>query len=82
MRMVVAMVYPIRRVFGWPDWIDTERYTIGAKMPDSASHGGDLVAIRNLLKDRFRLVTRASELRELPVYNLVLARSDGRWARR
>ena len=35
------------------------------------------VAIRNLLKDRFKLVTH-QETRELPVYNLVLARSDGR----
>ena len=31
----------------------------------------------NLLKDRFKLVTH-QETRELPVYNLVLARSDRR----
>jgi beta-lactamase regulating signal transducer with metallopeptidase domain len=76
-RMVVAMVLPIRRVFGWPDGIDTERYTISAKMPDGASQAAMQVAIRNLLKDRFKLVTR-EETRELPIYNLVLARSDGR----
>ena len=76
-RMVVAMVLPIRRVFGWPDGIDTERYTISAKMPDGASQAAMQVAIRNLLKDRFKLVTH-QETRELPVYNLVLARSDGR----
>ena len=76
-RMVVAMVLPIRRGFGWPDGIDGERYTISAKMPDGASQGAQQVAIRNLLKDRFKLVTH-QETRELPVYNLVLARSDGR----
>jgi len=76
-RMVVAMVYPIRRVFGWPDGIDTERYTISAKMPDGASQAAMQVAIRNLFKDRFKLVTH-QETRELPVYDLVLARSDGR----
>jgi bla regulator protein BlaR1 len=76
-RMVVAMVYPIRRVFGWPDGIDAERYTISAKMPDGASLPARQVAIRNLLKDRFKLVTH-DETRELPIYNLVLARSDGR----
>jgi uncharacterized protein (TIGR03435 family) len=76
-RMVAAMVLPIRRVFGWPDGIDTERYTISAKMPDGAPLAAQQVAIRNLLKDRFKLVTH-QETRELPVYNLVLARSDGR----
>jgi bla regulator protein blaR1 len=76
-RMVAAMVLPLRRVFGWPDGIDNERYTISAKMPDGAPQAAQLVAIRNLLKDRFKLVTH-QETRELPVYNLVLARSDGR----
>jgi uncharacterized protein (TIGR03435 family) len=76
-RMLVAMVYPIDRVFGWPDGIDVDRYTISAKMPDGASRPAMQVAIRNLLKDRFRLVTH-EDTRELPIYNLVLARSDGR----
>lgn len=76
-RMVAALVLPLRRVFGWPDGIDTERYTISAKMPDGAPQAAQLVAIRNLLKDRFKLVTHR-ETRELPIYNLVLARSDGR----
>jgi uncharacterized protein (TIGR03435 family) len=64
-------------MFGWPDGIDTERYTITAKMPDGAPLAAQQVAIRNLLKDRFKLVTHL-ETRELPIYNLVLARSDGR----
>jgi len=75
-RMVVGMVLPLRRIFGWPDGIDAERYTISAKMPDGAPQAAMQVAIRNLLKDRFRLATH-EETRELPVYNLVLARSDG-----
>jgi uncharacterized protein (TIGR03435 family) len=76
-RMVMAMVLPVRRVFGWPDGIDDGRYTISARMPDGASLAAQQVAIRNLLKDRFKLVTHG-ETRELPVYNLVLARGDGR----
>jgi uncharacterized protein (TIGR03435 family) len=76
-RVLVAMVLPVQRVFGWPDGIDTERYSISAKMPDGASMAARQVAIRNLLKDRFGLVTH-TETRELPIYNLVLARSDGR----
>jgi uncharacterized protein (TIGR03435 family) len=76
-RVVAGLVLPLRRVFGWPDGIDTDRYTISAKMPDGAPQAAMQVAIRNLLKDRFKLVTH-QETRELPVYNLVLARSDGR----
>ena len=76
-RMVMALVYPVRRVFGWPDGIDSERYTITARMPDGAPVVAQQAAIRNLLKDRFKLVTH-EETRELPVYNLVMARSDGR----
>ena len=77
LRMLVATVLPVQRVFGWPDGIDAERYTISAKMPDGASVAAQQVAIRNLLKDRFKLETH-QETRELPIYNLVLARSDGR----
>jgi uncharacterized protein (TIGR03435 family) len=76
-RVVAATVLPLQRVFGWPDGIDDERYAISAKMPDGASLAARQMAIRNLLKDRFKLVTH-TETRELPIYNLVLARSDGR----
>jgi uncharacterized protein (TIGR03435 family) len=76
-RAVMAMVFPMERLVGWPDGIDAERYTISAKMPDGASIAAQQVAIRNLLKDRFNLVTH-TETRELPVYNLVVARRDGR----
>ena len=68
---------PLDRIFGWPDWIDTERYTVAAKMPDGAPQAALFVMIENLLKDRFKLVTHR-ETRELPVYNLVLSRSDRR----
>ena len=69
---------PQHRIFGWPDWIDTERYTVAAKIPDGAPQAALFVMIENLLKDRFQLVTHR-ETRELPVYNLVLARNDGRF---
>src|SRR5688500_1515279 len=69
---------PLDRIVGWPDWIDTERYTVSATIPDGAPPGAVFVMIENLLKDRFKLVTRR-ETRELPVYNLVLARGDRRF---
>lgn len=78
LRSLVGMVLPLDRVFGLPDGIDTEQYTIAAKMPDGAPQAALLVAVENLLKDRFKLVTHR-ETRERPVYNLVLARSDRRF---
>ena len=68
---------PQDRIVGWPDWIDTERYTVAATIPDGAPQVAVFVMIENLLKDRFKLVTHR-ETRELPVYNLALARSDRR----
>jgi uncharacterized protein (TIGR03435 family) len=69
---------PLYRIVGWPDWIDTERYSVSARIPDGAPRAALFVMIENLLKDRFKLVTHR-ETRELPVYNLVLARSDRRF---
>jgi uncharacterized protein (TIGR03435 family) len=76
-RLLMGLVLPLNRVVGWPDGIDSGRYTITAKMPDGAPQAAMQVAIRNLLKDRFMLITH-QETRELPVYNLVVARGDGR----
>jgi uncharacterized protein (TIGR03435 family) len=70
---------PPDRIVGLPDWVDSERYTIAAKAPDGpAAARGLLVMVANMLKDRFNMVTHA-ETRELPVYNLVFARSDQRF---
>jgi uncharacterized protein (TIGR03435 family) len=74
-----GLLLPPNRIFGLPDWVDTERYTIAAKAPDGpAAARGLLVMVANLLKDRFNMVTHA-DTRELPVYNLVFARSDKRF---
>jgi uncharacterized protein (TIGR03435 family) len=65
------------QIVGAPDWIDTERYTIVAKAPEGTPLSATSVLLLNLLKDRFQLATRL-ETRELPVFNLVVARADGR----
>ncbi len=65
------------RVVGLPEWIDTERYAIAAKIPDGVAVSALPVLMTNLLKDRFRMVSH-TETREMPVYNLVLVRSDKR----
>lgn len=65
------------QVVGAPDWVNTERYTILAKAPDGAPPNATPTMLLNLLRDRFKLTTH-TETRQMPVYNLVMARSDGR----
>lgn len=59
-----------------PSWLDVDRWDVAATgapgTPDDV-----LVALQNLLAQRFSLVVRR-EKREMPVYALVLARPDGR----
>jgi uncharacterized protein (TIGR03435 family) len=65
------------QIVGAPGWIDTERYSISAKVPEGVPNNAVGVLLTNLLKDRFQLTTHL-ETRELPTFNLVVARSDGR----
>jgi uncharacterized protein (TIGR03435 family) len=65
------------QIVGAPDWIDRERYSIRAKGPEGVPPSAMAVLLLNLLKDRFHLATRL-ETRELPIFNLVMARADGR----
>ena len=75
-----ALTVPVDRIIGLPDWINTARYTIAAKVPDGPAPPARaiMVMLANLLKDRFKLATHR-ETRELPVYNLVFARNDKRF---
>jgi uncharacterized protein (TIGR03435 family) len=67
------------QVVGGPDWINSDRFDIEAK-PEV---GGPMTPqvlqsiFRQLLEDRFALKAH-NETREMPIYALVLARSDGR----
>ena len=72
-----ALEKPDYQVIGAPGWVDTERYTIMAKAPDGTPQAALTTLMLNLLKDRFRLATHL-ETRELPIFNLVMARADGR----
>jgi uncharacterized protein (TIGR03435 family) len=65
------------QIINAPSWIDTERYAIVAKAPAGAPPAANAVMITNLLKDRFKLAMH-TETRELPIFHLVLARSDKR----
>ena len=71
-------------VLGGPDWIDETRFDVTAVAPgglppvDADGFPSQLLAMfRAVLADRFRLVAHW-EMRERPIYNLVLDRADRR----
>ena len=72
----------ISRVIGGPDWIDSALYEINARASTPWQRSPDgpprelFLMIRSVLEERFKLKTHM-ETRELPVYELVLARADG-----
>jgi uncharacterized protein (TIGR03435 family) len=63
------------QLLGAPAWISTKRYDIAAKVEDNPPPS-QLALLRVLLKDRFKLAVR-NETREMPIFALVLAKSDG-----
>jgi uncharacterized protein (TIGR03435 family) len=71
------------QISGGPQWIESDRFDVVATAPGvSDSLRGTfpsqvLAMLRSLLEDRCRLTTHV-EIKELPVFALVLARSDAR----
>jgi uncharacterized protein (TIGR03435 family) len=85
-RELVRQAYRLQRfqIVGGPNWITSDRFDIEAKAagdlrpprsPDDPFVG--LLMLRTLLAERFNLIVH-HETRELPMYALVMARSDRR----
>ena len=73
-------------MIGGPDWMDSDRYDVVAKMADAdldekgmAPAPELMLRVQSLLEDRFKMVTHW-ETRELPVYALVVA-TEGKLGR-
>jgi len=64
-------------IVGGPGWIDTDHFDIDAKMAPGTTVDDMRAMAQALLADRFKLAVHA-ETRDLQVYALVLARSDGK----
>ena len=75
---LLRLAYRIQpyQLVGAPTWISTKRYDIAAKVEDNPAPSQQAL-LQALLKDRFKLAVH-NEKRELPIYALILARSDGR----
>ena len=81
---LIRQAYNLQRsqLVGGPDWLETARYDIVAKAESEIPRGGPGAPIgplnfmmQDLLEDRFKLKAHR-ETREMPIYALVLARSD------
>jgi bla regulator protein BlaR1 len=64
------------QIVGGPDWLALDRFDITAKAEGNPSADQMRLMFQKLLEERFKLKTH-HETRELPVYSLVMARSDG-----
>lgn len=79
LKAVIARAYEVRefQVSGGPDWVDFDRFDIVGRGSEGTAARQRFPMLRALLADRFKLVTHI-EMREQPVYLLMLARPDGR----
>ena len=78
-RQLIAQSYEIHdsQIIGGPDWLGSQGYDINATMNGTPSPEDRRMLMKTLLRDRFKLTFHA-EKRDLPIYALVVLRSDGR----
>jgi uncharacterized protein (TIGR03435 family) len=76
---LINYAYDMRgfRIIGGPDWVTSDRWEVSAKADTAVAPAEMPRLVQRVLADRFALKVH-SETRVLPIYNLVLARSDGR----
>ena len=64
------------RIIGGPAWIDSDRFDVVATAGGMPTPQEMSVMLRSMLAERFKLSAHM-DVRELPVYALVMARRDG-----
>lgn len=79
MAALIVFAYGIRpeRIVGAPAWFEQDRFDISARAASGASESDIRLMVRSLLADRFELRLR-TEVRDQPVYALIVDRRDGR----
>jgi uncharacterized protein (TIGR03435 family) len=78
-RRLLTQAYDIHdsQIVGGPDWLRTQGYDIQATVSGTPSPDERRMMMATLLRDRFKL-TFHTEKRDLPIYALVVQRSDFR----
>ena len=75
--MLMAFNVTEAQVIGGPDWVRNDRFDIVAKAAPEANGSQLTLMLRALLEERFKLRLR-NEQREMPLFEMTLARDDGR----
>jgi uncharacterized protein (TIGR03435 family) len=72
-KLMISLMYrvPMRQITGGPDWLDSDRYNVEARVERSYSIDDLHLMYQNLLADRFNLKFHI-ETKEGPVYALML----------
>jgi len=80
LRHMLAVAYKMTepRVIG-PEWLDKDRFDIAGRAPKDVPDSELRPMLQALLKDRFQLAVH-SEAREMPVYDLVVAKGGVKMA--
>jgi uncharacterized protein (TIGR03435 family) len=78
-RSFLGAAYPSQsgEYVGLPDWAQNDRYDVTVKPPAGATRDQRQQMWRTLFTERMKLAAH-DETHEQPIYNLVLARGDGR----
>jgi uncharacterized protein (TIGR03435 family) len=79
LRLIIRNAYRLQdfQIVGAPGWITSDRFDIVAKSDPTATADQTQAMMKALLAERFKLKVH-DETRDLPLYALQLARSDGR----
>jgi uncharacterized protein (TIGR03435 family) len=78
-RSLISNAFNLRgnRIVGGPAWLDSERFDVNARAPGKTPDNELAPMMRTLLAERFKLMAKR-EVRDEPVYALVVARDDKR----
>lgn len=76
---LILTAYPtkIDELVGAPAWVTSERFDVDARATFEPTADQERMMLRALLADRFKLAAHY-ETHDRPIYNLVVARADGR----
>ncbi len=78
LKALIAIAYGVWpfQLAGGPEWLEADRFDVSAHAEEGTPDSLRPAMLKALLADRFRLAVH-SEMRDEPVYVLVLARADG-----
>ena len=79
LRLLIRMSYGLQefQIVGGPAWQASQKFDIVAKGEDGATTEQLMPMVKSLLAERFKLKTH-TEMREMPISTLLVARDDGR----